>query len=186
MFHFKQRGGETLKDASYRIQVAQNWSTCKCSIVVLIRKKFIGVTTWYRYILNTITGGSFLGSNTLDAFNAVECLVESPPVKTNELEITLEHLMQILDIHDNKISCVERLEEYDKKLQNGITKLGSIYSKMTGRDRLEGSPNLFHLWPISFPRPNILLKYWTGHNPVLLKRSSATEMGNHCIKCIYT
>lgn len=71
VFLFKQRSGETLKDAWFRIQDAQNRSTCKCSTVVLIRNFYIGLSTWNRYILDTITGGRFVGSNTLDSFNAI-------------------------------------------------------------------------------------------------------------------
>ena len=62
VLNFKQREGENLKDAWYRICNAQNRSTRKQSTSVLLRNFYVGATPWYRYILDTITGGNFLGS----------------------------------------------------------------------------------------------------------------------------
>ena len=67
---FKQREGENLKDAWYRICNAQNRSTRKQSTSVLLRNFYVGITPWNRYILDTITRGNFLGSRTFDAYNA--------------------------------------------------------------------------------------------------------------------
>ena len=55
---FKQRGGESLKDAWYRINDAQRRSTKKQSTHILLRNFYIGITSWYKYILDTITGGN--------------------------------------------------------------------------------------------------------------------------------
>ena len=123
--NFKQRGGESLKDAWYRICDAQNRSNCKQSTTILLRNFYVGVTTWYRFVLDTITGGNFLSSHTLDAFNAMGNLVGTLAIKINETEITLEHLMQRLDIIGNKMPTNQQLEELDKKMHNQITKLGS-------------------------------------------------------------
>ena len=71
VLNFKQRGGENLKDAWYRICDSQNRSTHKQSTTVLLQKNYVGVTTWYRYVLDTITGDYFLGSHPMDAFNAM-------------------------------------------------------------------------------------------------------------------
>ena len=78
VLNFKQRGGENLKDASYRICDAQNRSTRKQSTTVLLRIFYVGITTLYRFVLDTITGGNFLMCSTLDAFNAMGNLVGSP------------------------------------------------------------------------------------------------------------
>ena len=68
---FKQQGGESLKDAWYRICDAQNRSTRKQSTIILLRNFYVGVTTWYRFVLDTITGGNFLSSHPNDAFNTM-------------------------------------------------------------------------------------------------------------------
>ena len=59
ILNFKQREGENLKDARYRICNAQNRSTRKQSTLDLLRNFYVGANPWYRYILHTITGGNF-------------------------------------------------------------------------------------------------------------------------------
>ena len=62
---FKQRGGESLKDVWYRIKDAHHRSTKKQLTTVLLRKFYVGIISWYRYILDTITGGNFQGVSAL-------------------------------------------------------------------------------------------------------------------------
>ena len=71
ILNFKQREGENLKDAGYRICNAQNKSTRKQSTSVLLRNFYVGIAPWHRYVLDTITGGNFLGSHTFDSYNAM-------------------------------------------------------------------------------------------------------------------
>ena len=84
VLNFKQRGGENLKDAWYRICNAHNRSTRKQSTIVLLCCFYVGITTWYRFILDTITSGNFLTCPSLDAFNAMGELVGAPPIVINE------------------------------------------------------------------------------------------------------
>src|SRR5664279_1463885 len=95
---FKQRGGESLKYAWYKISDAQHRSTRKQSTIVLLRNFYVGITNWYRYILDNLTGGNFLGAHTLEAFNVIESLVGTPPIDETKTEITLEHIMKRLDV----------------------------------------------------------------------------------------
>jgi hypothetical protein len=83
------------------------------------------ITPWNRYVLDTITGGNFLGSHTLDAYNATIDLVGSPPLTVNETILTLEHVMQRLDIIENKIATIELIENLDKKIHNRVTQIRS-------------------------------------------------------------
>ena len=62
VLNFKQREGENLKDAWYRICNARNRYTRKQSIAVLLRNYYVGITPWNRYILDTITGGLSRGA----------------------------------------------------------------------------------------------------------------------------
>ena len=89
VLNFKQRGGENLKDAWYRICNAHNRSIRKQSIVVLLRCFYVGITTWYRFVLDMITGGNLLMSPPFDALNAMGNLVGSPPLMVNETILTL-------------------------------------------------------------------------------------------------
>ena len=61
ILNFKQREGENIKDAWYIICNAQNRSTRKQSTTILLRNFYVGITPWHRYVLDTITEGTFLG-----------------------------------------------------------------------------------------------------------------------------
>ncbi|KAE8821139.1 Far1 [Hordeum vulgare] len=77
------------------------------------------------YILDTIIGGNFLGSHTVDSYGAIMNLVGSPPVMVNGTTLTLEHVMQRLDAIENKIATIELIEDLDRKIHNQITQDGS-------------------------------------------------------------
>ena len=115
---FKQRGGESLKDAWYWINDAQNRSTKKQATTVLLRIFYVGVTNWYRYILNTLMGGKILGAHTLEALNVIESLVGNPPINETKTEITLEHVLDRLDAIEKNIFNIQKQNELDKKLIN--------------------------------------------------------------------
>ena len=110
VLNFKQRGGENLKDAWYRICDAHNRSTRKQSTTILLRNFYVGITTWYRFVIDTITGGNLLMCPSTNAFNAMGNLVGSPPIIINETTLTLEHVMQRLDAIENKMPTVEHIE----------------------------------------------------------------------------
>ena len=52
---FKQEGGESLKDAWYGISNADHRCANKHSTAILLRNFYVGITNWYRYVLNTLT-----------------------------------------------------------------------------------------------------------------------------------
>ena len=68
---------------------------------------YVGITTWYRFVLDTITGGNFLMCPSLDAFNAMGNLVGSPSLMINETTLTLEHIMERLDAIEKKVLTEE-------------------------------------------------------------------------------
>ena len=86
---------------------------------------YVGITPWNRYILDTITGGNFLGSHTFDAYNAMLDLFGPPPLLVNGTVLTLEHVMQRLEIIENKVATIELIENLDKKIHNQIPQYGS-------------------------------------------------------------
>ena len=57
---FKQRGGESLKDAWYRINDSQSRATKKQSTTILLRNFYVGITSWNRFVLDTAINGNFL------------------------------------------------------------------------------------------------------------------------------
>ena len=78
---FKQQSGESLKDAWYRISDAHHRCTKKHSTTILLRNFYVGISSWYRYVLDTLTGGNFLGTPALEVCNIIESLVGTPPTK---------------------------------------------------------------------------------------------------------
>ena len=66
-----------------------------------------------------------MGSHTFDSYNAMIDLFGSPPLLVNGTILTLEHVMQRLDIIENKIATVVLIENLDKKIHNQITQYGS-------------------------------------------------------------
>ena len=150
VLNFNQRGGENLKDAWYRICNAHNRSICKQSTIVLLRCFYVGITTWYRFVLDTIIGGNFLMSPPFDALNAMGNLVGSPPLMVNETILTLEHVMERLDTIEKKVLTEDHMEIIHKKMHNFATnpgsKAGDIFKLLKERgtlihERIEESPS---------------------------------------------
>ena len=52
-------------------------------------------------------------------------LFGSPPLLVNGTMLTLEHVMQRLEIIENKVATMELIENLDKKIHNQITQYGS-------------------------------------------------------------
>ena len=112
-----------MKDAWYRIKNAHHRSTKKSLATVLLRNFYIGITSWYRYVLDTITGGNFLGTDTVEAFNVIEGLVGIPPTNNRKNEITLEHVMQRIEVIEDNVPSVDMIIEIDKGILDAINKL---------------------------------------------------------------
>ena len=98
---FKQQGGESLKDAWYRISNAHHRCAKKHSTTILLRNFYVGITNWYRYVLDTLTGGNFLGTPALEASYILESLVGIPPVNEIKIEVSLEDVMKKLEVVEN-------------------------------------------------------------------------------------
>jgi hypothetical protein len=91
---FKQQGGESLKDVWYRISNSHHRCTKKHSTMILLKKNYVGITSWYRYVLDTLVGGNFLGTPALEACTLIESLVGVPPIYVVKTEITLEEVIE--------------------------------------------------------------------------------------------
>src|SRR3954470_18085539 len=94
---FTQRGGESLKDAWYRINDSRKRATKTQSTTVLLRKFYVGITSWNRFLLDTAIKGNFIEALVLEALNVIENLVGSLPVVSIKEDITLAHIMRKLE-----------------------------------------------------------------------------------------
>jgi hypothetical protein len=113
---FKQQGGESLKDAWYRISDAHHRCTKKYSTMILLRNFYVGISSWNRYVLDTLTGGNFLGTPALEACTLIESLVEVPPINVVKTEITLEEVIEKLSSLDNASQVNESIESIGKRI----------------------------------------------------------------------
>src|SRR3954469_6233440 len=93
---FKQRGGESLKDACYRMNDSQNRATKKQSTTILLRNFYVGITSWNRFVLDTAINGNFIEAPVWEALNVMENLVGNLPVASIQEDITLSHIMKNL------------------------------------------------------------------------------------------
>jgi hypothetical protein len=102
---FKQQGGESLKDAWYRISNARHRCTKKHSTMILLRNFYVGISSWNRYVLHTIAGGNFLGTPALEACTLIESLVGVPPIHVVKTEVTLDEVLE-------KLSSLKKFAKY--------------------------------------------------------------------------
>ena len=119
---FKQQGGESLKDAWYRISDAHHKCTKKYSTMILLRNFYVGISSWNRYVLDTLTGGNFLGTPALEACNLIESIVGMPPTNATKTEITLGDVEK-------------RLSSLEKSLPNALDNASQINESIESINR---------------------------------------------------
>jgi hypothetical protein len=121
---FKQQGGESLKDAWYRISNSHHRCTKKHSTMILLRNFYVGISSCNRYVLDTLAGGNFLGTPALEACTLIESLVGVSPIHVVKTEITLEEVIEKLgsldffvpNILDNASRVNEAIESIGKRI----------------------------------------------------------------------
>jgi hypothetical protein len=106
---FKQQGGESLKDAWYRISNSHHRCTKKHSTMILLRNFYVGITSWYRYVLDTLAGDNFLGTPALEACTLIESLVGVPPIHVVKTEVTLEEVLKMLSSLEKSFINLQKL-----------------------------------------------------------------------------
>jgi hypothetical protein len=185
---FKQQGGESLKDAWYRISNAHHRCTKKYSTMILLRNFYVGISSWNRYVLDTLIGDNFLGAPALEVCNLIESLVGVPPINVVKTEITLEEVMKKLsslekslpNLLDSTSQVNESIESINKritvleasimhdnktlrigKLEEAMETLGSTFSslKFKKEKAFVGKEQKFMYVPkVSVPKPQNVSK----------------------------
>ena len=77
---FTQRGGESLKDAWYRINDSEKRATKKQSTTILLRNFYVGITSWNKFLLDAAINGNFIEAPVWEALNVIEILLEVSPL----------------------------------------------------------------------------------------------------------
>ena len=114
---FTQRGGESLKDAWYRINDSQSRATKKQSSTILLRNFYVGITSWNRFVLDTAINGNFLESPVWEALNVMENLVGNLPVASIQEDITLAHIMKKHEKIELEMQSINKINELDHRFK---------------------------------------------------------------------
>jgi hypothetical protein len=116
---FKQQGGESLKDAWYHINNAHHRCTKKHSTTILLRNFYVGISSWNRYVLDTLTGGNFLGTPAGEACTIIESLVGIPPIHVAKTETTLDEVVERLSSLEKSLpSILENASQVCESIEN--------------------------------------------------------------------
>src|SRR4051812_18523100 len=127
---FTQRGGESLKDAWYRIKDSQKRATKNQSTTVLLRNFYVGITSWNRFILDTAINGNFIEAPVWESLNVIENLVGIRPGISIQEDITLAHIIKKLEKIELEIPSITRISEMDLTIQGNLNRLHSSMHKI--------------------------------------------------------
>jgi hypothetical protein len=116
---FKQQGGESLKGAWYHINNAHHRCTKKHSTTILLRNSYVGISSWNRYVLDTLTGGNFLGTPAGQACTIIESLVGILPIHVAKTETTLDEVVEKLSSLEKGLpSILENASRVSELIEN--------------------------------------------------------------------
>jgi hypothetical protein len=72
--------------------------------MILLRNFYVGISSWNRYVLDTLAGGNFLGTPSSEACTLIESLVGVPPIHVVKIEVTLEEVVEKTELFREKIA----------------------------------------------------------------------------------
>jgi hypothetical protein len=92
--------------------------------MILLRNFYVGISSWNRYVLDTLAGGNFLGTHALKACTLIESLVGDPPINVVKTKIILEEVIEKLsslqnffpNLLDNASQVNESIESIGKRI----------------------------------------------------------------------
>jgi hypothetical protein len=92
--------------------------------MILLRNFYVGISSWNRYVLDTLAGGNFLGTPALEACTLIGSLVGVPHINVVKTKITLEEVIEKLstfekslpNLLDNASQVNESIESIGKRI----------------------------------------------------------------------
>ena len=133
---FKQRGGESLKDAWFRINDAYKKSTKKHTTKVILRNFHVGLAMWYRHVLDVVIGGNFLGAPTPEAYKAIRNLLGNIPGDEARLDTPMEQVIERLSAIEKNVSRIQDQSEKDNKLVDQVDKIYCVMQNIAKRIKI--------------------------------------------------
>src|SRR3954451_1761527 len=93
--------------------------------MIILRNFYVGISSWNRYVLDTLIGGNFLGAPAMEAYALVEILVGVPPTNVAKTETTLEEVVKRLDSFEKNVPSLLHEVTQTNEL------IGSIHERNT-------------------------------------------------------
>jgi hypothetical protein len=92
--------------------------------MILLGIFYVGISSWNRYVLDTLARGNFLGTPSLEACTLIESLVGVPPIHVVKTEVTLDEVLEkvssleksLTNILDNASQVNESIESIGKRI----------------------------------------------------------------------
>ena len=78
VLHFKQRQGENLKDAWFRMMESYRNSTLEVNFRIVLRKFYVGLNMSHRQLLDCIAKGNFIEIDPSITHEIIEGIVRTP------------------------------------------------------------------------------------------------------------
>jgi hypothetical protein len=78
----------------------------KHSTTILLRNVYVGISSWNRYVLDTLIGGNFLGTPAGEACTIIESFVGVPPIHVAKTETTLEEVLEKLSSLEKSLPSI--------------------------------------------------------------------------------
>jgi hypothetical protein len=72
--------------------------------MILLRNFYVGISSWNRYVLDTLAGGNFLGTPALEACTLIKSLVGVQPIHVVKTEVTLDKVLEKLSSLEKKFA----------------------------------------------------------------------------------
>jgi hypothetical protein len=95
--------------------------------MIFLRNFYVGISSWNKYVLDTLAGCTCLGTPALEACTLIESLVGVPPIHVVKTEVTLEEVVK-------KLSSLEKslpnLLENASQVNESIESIGKIITAL--------------------------------------------------------
>jgi hypothetical protein len=92
--------------------------------MILLRNFYVAISSWNRYVLDTLAGGNFLGTRALEACTLIESLVGLPPINVVKTEITLEEVLEKLSSLEKGLpNILYNASQVNESIENIVKRL---------------------------------------------------------------
>ena len=129
VLYFKQKQGENLKDAWYRLMESYHVCSVKGDLKILLRNFYIGLTMHHRQLLDFAAKGNFIESEANTAYEIIEGILGIPPPQKG-FAFTQEGA-QILDkLGDMQKNLVELQKSHEpiKNINGNLNRTNTLIS----------------------------------------------------------